>query len=263
MEYAEFDSAPRFAGRVRYWRLRGERVGEALEPVPPDGCVELIVHLGDPFVVREGGRVVVQPRVLVAGPGTRAIELAPSGRSDVIGMRLEAGAAGGLLGISMEELVDRAPPLDALAPRFGQGLAEELAEASDWRAVLDRRLASVLDEPDARVAAAVASLRASHGRVSIDELARRSALSPRQLERCFRAAVGYGPKMLARIARFQHAWQLSNAHPAASGAAIATRAGYYDQAHLVRDFRQFTGEPPRRFLASLAGERELPGFFGG
>lgn len=141
------------------------------------------MHLGDPFVVREGGRVVVQPRVL--------------------------------------------------------------------------------GESDAQVDAAVACLRASHGRVSLEELARRSALSPRQLERRFRAAVGYGPKMLARIARFQRAWQLANAHPAATGAAIAARAGDYDQAHLVRDFRQFTGEPPRRFLASLAGQRELAGCFGG
>lgn len=263
MDYAEFDSAPRSAGRVRYWRLTGERAGEALEPVPPDGCVELIVHLGEPFVVREGGRVVLQPRVLVAGPGTRAVELAPSGRSDVIGVRFEAGAARGLFAGNMEELVDRVPALDALAPECARGLAEELAEARDWRSVLDRRLTGLLAEPDPRIDAAVACLRASHGRVTIDELARRSALSPRQLERRFRAAVGYGPKMLARIARFQRAWQLAAAHPAATGAAIAARAGYYDQAHLVRDFRQFTGEPPRRFLTSLAGERELARFFGG
>jgi AraC-like DNA-binding protein len=261
MHYEEHLPAPALAGRVRYWRLTGAAGSDALEPVPPDGCVEVIVHLGDPFVVREGGRVVVQPRVLVAGPGTRAVELAPSGRSDVIGMRFEAGVACGLLGGSVEELVDRLPELDALAPEFARGLAEELADARDWRTVLDRRLGAVLDEPDARLDAAIACIRTSHGRVTVDALARRSALSPRQLERRFRAAVGYGPKMLARIARFQRAWRLAAAHPLASGAAIAAHADYYDQAHLVRDFRQFTGEPPRRFLTRQE-ERPLTGFFG-
>jgi AraC-like DNA-binding protein len=263
MHYAEHAPAPALAGRVRYWRLLGSKGAHELEPVPPDGCVELIVHLGDPFVVRDGGRVVVQPRVLVAGPGTRPIELAPSGRSDVIGVRFEAGAGAALFGGDMDALVDRVPALDELAPELARGMAEELADADDWRAVLDRRLGAVLGEPDAEIAAAVARIRAEHGRVALDELARASGLSSRQLERRFRAAVGYGPKLLARIARFQHAWQLAAAHPAASGAAIAARAGYFDQAHLVRDFRQFTGEPPRRFLESVRAERELTGFFGG
>lgn len=263
MHYAEHPPAPALVGRVRYWRLQGSKDAHELEPVPPDGCVELIVHLGDPFVVREGGRVVVQPRVLVAGPGTRPVELAPSGRSDVIGVRFEPGEGGALFGGNMEALVDRVPALDELAPELAHGLAEELAEASDWRAVLDRRLGAVLDESDAVVAGAVARIRAEHGRVALDELARHGGLSSRQLERRFRAAVGFGPKMLARISRFQRAWQLAAAHPSASGAAIATRAGYFDQAHLVRDFRQFTGEPPGRFLSTLERERELVRFFGG
>ena len=262
MHYAELAPAPQLAGKVLYWRLEGAAEEAALEPVPPDGCIEVVVHLGDPFVAREDGRMVVQKRVLVAGPGTRPVELAPGGLVEVLGLRFEAGAAARLFDAPVEALVDRVVELEDVAPRLARGLAEELATARDWRAVLDRRLTELLVEPDALIVDAVARLRAGHGRVALAELARAAGLSPRQLERRFRAAVGYGPKLLARIARFRRAWELSAAFPAASGAAIAARAGYHDQAHLTRDFRQFTGEPPRRFLESVAHERELTGFFG-
>jgi len=264
MDYVETRPAGPLAERVSFWRLRGAAQTTALEPVPPDGRIELIVHLGEPFRVREEGRLVVQPRVLVAGPGTRPVELVPGGRVDVIGVRIEAGAAPRFLG-DLEALVDRVPALDEFAPRLARELAEELADArgDDWTVVLERRLASQLDAGDPALECAVARVRASHGRASVRELAEACGLSPRQLERRFRARVGYGPKLLARIARFQRAWELLRAAPHASGAELAARAGYYDQAHLVKDFRQFAGEPPRRFLAGQQREEALAGFFAG
>jgi AraC-like DNA-binding protein len=101
-------------------------------------------------------------------------------------------------------------------------------------------------------------VRASGGRTSVDELARAVGLSARQLERRFRARVGLGPKLLARITRFQHAFRLARRTP--NLAEVAARAGYFDQAHLVRDFRQFAGAAPSRFLAR---EHELARQFAG
>lgn len=264
MHYQEFEPGQALGGRVRYWRLTGHDTGAEAEPVLPDGCVELIVHLGTPFLLERDGRRERQPRALCAGPGTVPVRLVPDGRIDVIGVRFEAGALAECTGIPARTLVDRLPALDEIEPGLARGLAEELAEprvGEDWRAVLDRRLGAAFDahrgariaaraEPARRtIAGAVARLRATGGCVGVAELARAANLSPRQLERCFRERVGLGPKTFARLVRFQRALGLLRG-PRASLARVAAQAGYYDQAHMVRDFRQFAEASPSRFLAT-------------
>jgi AraC-like DNA-binding protein len=262
VRYQELEPGGALRGRVRYWRLTdAAAAGMDFEPVLPDGCVELIVHLGDPFCVEREGRTELQPRALLAGPGTAPVRLRPTGRVDVIGVRLEPGEAGALAGVSPAELLDRIPALDAVTAELARDLVEELAApraGERWHDVLERRLAGVLGAPDPALACAVARVRASGGRISVDELARAVGLSARQLERRFQARVGLGPKLLARIIRFRHAFALARRMP--NLAAVATRAGYFDQAHLVRDFRQFAGAAPSRFLAL---EHELTRQFAG
>ncbi len=256
MDYQEFEPGPGLGGRVRYWRLTGRGAGAGAEPVLPDGCIELIVHLGEAFLLERDGRRERQPRALCAGPGTGPVRLVPGGRIDVIGVHIEAGAAAEWLEVPPRELVDRLPALDEVAPRLARGLGEELAEpraGEDWRAVLDRRLGAAFGastRPARRtIAAAVARVRATGGRESVAELARAASLSPRQLERHFQEHVGLGPKTFARLVRFQRALGLLRG-PRASLARVAARTGYYDQAHLVRDFRRFAAASPSRFLAA-------------
>src|SRR5262249_59217722 len=84
-----------------------------------------------------------------------------------------------------------------------------------------------------------------HGRVSIDTLAAKANLSGRQLERRFLDEVGIPPKRLARIVRFQRALRVLAARQAGErGADLAARLGYADQAHFIRDFREFAGHTP-------------------
>jgi len=266
MRYVELEPAPPLRGRVRFWRLSGSALEgpSAPEPVLPDGCVELIVHLGDPFRLQSEAGLELQPRLLLAGPGTRPVRLAPTGRIDVIGARFEAGTARALVGVELEGLVDSILALDGVRAELARGLGEELAEprrGERWTDVLERRLApwsSVRSSAgDLAVEHAVRRVRASAGRATVEQLAAELGLSTRQLERRFRAHVGLGPKMLARITRFQFARRLAERAP--SLAAVAAHAGYFDQAHLVRDFRQFAGAPPSRFLDE---EHELSRVFG-
>ena len=70
----------------------------------------------------------------------------------------------------------------------------------------------------------------------------------RTLQRRFTAEVGVGPKAYQRVVRFRRAFALVSAASEGGLAAAAHRAGYYDQAHLNRDFRRFAGAPPRAFF---------------
>jgi AraC-like DNA-binding protein len=87
--------------------------------------------------------------------------------------------------------------------------------------------------------------------VRVAELASEIGCSRRHLTDGFREQVGVSPKLLARILRFQRAVALVGRGP--GWAEIAARCGYYDQAHMVRDFQQFAGAAPGEFAS-----RQLP-----
>ena len=86
------------------------------------------------------------------------------------------------------------------------------------------------------------------GRITIDSLADAAGVSGRQLERRFLQEVGIGPKLFCRILRFQQVFSAVTAD-STSWADIAVSCGYYDQAHLIRDFQEFSHQTPAVLLA--------------
>jgi AraC-like DNA-binding protein len=90
--------------------------------------------------------------------------------------------------------------------------------------------------------AAVSAIVQSGGRASIDRIAARTGLGVRQLERQFHEEVGLGPKTFARIVRLQAA--LARIREGSPLSDVAIACGYYDQAHMARDFRQLAAMSP-------------------
>jgi transcriptional regulator GlxA family with amidase domain len=83
-------------------------------------------------------------------------------------------------------------------------------------------------------------------------------ISRRQLGRLFQERIGIGPKSLGRLGRFQRALRGLDGNPRSSLASVATRAGYFDQAHMSRDFRLFAGTTPAGYRREV---RELTRHF--
>lgn len=104
LKYRERRPAPALRPFVEcVWMISGPRVSSprAAERVVPDGCPELIVHLGDPFARWTGGRWVVQPRAFLAGTLSRPWRLRAGRRVDTLGIRFRAGETTGILPLSM------------------------------------------------------------------------------------------------------------------------------------------------------------------
>jgi AraC-like DNA-binding protein len=209
--------------------------GGRVQRVVPDGCTDLMWMPG-------GG-------LLVAGPDTRShlSSLAPGTR--IVGVRLRPGAAGAW-GVPADALRDARVPAEALwgdaARRLAERLAALEADAHDAEAAL---LAAVLARRPARdplVVAATAALARPHTRVT--SLAAALGISERALRRRFHATVGYGPKTLARVLRFQRLLAL----PEAPLAERALDAGFADQAHMTAEVTRLAGVPPLRLLADRA-----------
>ena len=109
---------------------------------------------------------------------------------------------------------------------------------------LCRRLRERSD--DALVTAAARSIRRSRGNLRIRALARELGVSQDALEKRFRRVAGASPKQLASIARFREV--VSGFERGETLTSLAHRAGYFDQSHLIREFRAFTGAAPESFM---------------
>jgi AraC-like DNA-binding protein len=132
-------------------------------------------------------------------------------------------------------------------------LTEQVACAPDWQTrfdFIDAFIASRFARaclPSRQIEGAYEALRRSGGRCSVGSLADDAGWSEKHFVERFREQVGLAPKTMGRIIRFNRAVMLLEA-PEAVLADVVFRAGYYDQPHMNRDFRQFTGASPTEFL---------------
>ena len=168
--------------------------------------------------------------------------MAPGSR--LVGVRLRPGAAGAVLGLPASELRDVSPDAaDVLGRGVAAALLERLAAGADPHALL-LRAAELhgIREPDRLVRAAVVALGRPGARVG--PVAAELGVSSRQLQRRISGAVGYGPKMLARVLRFRRLQSLA----AAPLVEMALDAGYADQAHMTAEVTRLAGVSPVRFL---------------
>jgi len=218
-------------------RLWTRNVPEGAVPVRilPDGCMDLLVNTTHP------------DNSIVVGTMTRATVFEPGRAVRLVAVRFWPGCAASFLGVTAEELTDGTEGLADIGLRW---LAPaQIADRSDPREAvrsLERALLErlrVIGAPDRTVAYAVAAL-SGPAAPSIASLARTIGWTRQHLGRSFRHHVGVGPKQFARVARLQRAViQLQRAeHRSLADAAIAF--GYFDQAHLIHDFREFTGQTP-------------------
>jgi AraC-like DNA-binding protein len=193
--------------------------------------------------------------VLVAGPQSRYTNRPVEPPLVAFGARFHPGAAPSLLRVPASELLDGYVPLGAVDSRLDALLDARLEDARDDRqalALLARELTRRLDglaRPDPAVREAVRLLRG--GAVAVADIAERVFMSERQLRRRFTEEVGYGPKTLQRILRFQRAVAELRSDRVELAGAAAT-AGYADQAHLSRESRRLAGLSPRE-LARWVG----------
>lgn len=183
----------------------------------------------------------------VSGPQTRFKQPGDAEGIRVFGARIRAGAVRALLGLPTTEVVDEHIPLAALDPRLSARLASRLDATTDTRSAL-RVLAGELTRalvdvppPDPAVATAVRLLDRSGATVA--DTAAQIYLSERALQRRFAEDVGYSPKTLQRVLRFQ---RFLDVVPRAELAGAAATAGYADQSHLTREARRLAGLTPQQ-----------------
>jgi len=220
-------------------------------PLPEAGLILAIRYAGRAELM-DGRAAYAVPDASLTGVRTaiRRIRTSPGG--GVVVAPFRAIGAMQFFDVPLHELFGGMAALaDLASAREVDRLQTCLAEAgttAERAAIVDRYLCSRLKPrpPDPVVAAAVSAIGRARGAVRIAPLARELGLSTDRLEKRFRRIVGASPKQLTSILRFRQV--VARHQTGVTLTQLAHDAGYFDQSHLIRDFRSFTGQPPGEFL---------------
>ena len=239
---------------TQLWSFEG-RFTHSMERVLPTGLMQLLINLDEDELRSYGGtgfREVRRVRgIAVQGPATQAYGIDTAEQRCIVGVCLRPAAVSLLPGVSAAELLEACVDLDDLWGRTeARALRETLLECASPHsrlAVVERALLrrARAFEPD-RIVQRVAE--ALNGSASVTEVLDGVGVSRRRFVERFRHAVGMTPKRFARVRRFHRVLECTHGDiERIDWAAVAADCGYFDQAHLINEFRGFAGLTPARY----------------
>ncbi len=230
----------------------------------PSRHLTFIVSLGEPVHIAampDPRHPEVRSAAFVSGLDDAPATIVHDGNQHGVSLALTPLGARALLGVPARELAGRVVGLDDLLGSTAERLRDRLASAPTWAArfaVLDDVLCDAANRahsplPRPEVTEAWRRLVNAGGNVEVGSLASDLGWSRRHLGEHFLDEIGLSPKAAAKVVRFERSCHLIRQPAPRPLAQVAALAGYYDQAHLNRDWRQMAGCTPTVWRAE-----ELP-----
>ena len=224
----------------------------------PSRWITFVVALDGPVDVSSDPSGADRERYwgMLAGLHARPALVHHQGEQHGIELAVTPQGASALFGLPVAELASTQVHLDQVVPQFAHELVERLADAVSWRArwaVLDDVLVRMVRaETHLRpeLEQAWATLTATHGAISVEQLAREVGCSRRHLSQKFHTTFGLAPKVMGRVLRFEQAQQLLQLPTQPSLASVAAACGYADQSHMTRDWNEFAGTSPSSWMTT-------------
>ncbi len=253
--------SPPLAGFVEYlWMQEGPVPSHAYERVVPTGTVEIVIALATP-TLRVGGRESALVRVgaaMVCGAQSAPFVVDARAQTRLIGVHFKPGGAFPFFAAPASVLRNLRIGLGDVWGRDVEDLQEQLVTAPSATAcfaIMERALVARIVRPLARHPAVAYALRAlcnAGGTPTIESVRKTTGLSPRRFIEVFDREVGLSPKLFARVSRMQEVLRRLEDPVAVDWVETALAEGFFDQAHLIRDFKEFTGLAPTAYLERRA-----------
>lgn len=258
MHYQECIPTPALQPFVKcYWLLIGDsNQHHDFEKIIPDGSAELIIHLGDPFYERIGDEIHHQQTAFLYGQLKCSINIKPSSNARVLGIKFRPYGLSAFTKIPQQELSGTKHSMHNTFPGFDYDrYIEQMThtEIGSVFSIVDEMMLTILRSSKQfesgkldKVRLATLHLQHQHGNLRIDDLTRLTNMSRRELERKFSMYIGLSPKQLARIFRLQYAMRMQSQVELLTH--LALDAGYYDQAHFIREFSELVDDKPSQYF---------------
>ena len=259
MEYNVYTPCKELANDVKlYWSLESKDTDASheRERIFPDGCIELIFNYGDRFKKYDTEETFhIQPFSFIHGQLKTYFELQATGKIGIFSARFHPAGLQPFINFNVDTFTGTTLTVSEVWGQDGETLAIEIMNCSTHEEriktlenflINKKQLLKVDTSP---VVYCVNKITDTIGAVTIESLSAELNISKRQLERRFIAVVGISPKLLARIVRFQHILQLIESKTFKSFTTVAYDGGFYDQAHFIKDFKDFTGLNPKQYFS--------------
>jgi AraC-like DNA-binding protein len=240
------------------WLYQGYRASRRRERILPSGTVEIVFNLSSDELRIYGrlphDRCDRYSGAIVSGNYCGYFGTDASVESNLMGVHFRPDGAAPCLGVAVADLADAHVDLQAIWGGAADVLWERLCAASTSRerfGILEHQLTARLNSPVKRHAAVAVALEVMDRPTEISrvrEVARYVGLSERRLTELFSTHVGMTPKAFGRVRRFQRALAHLLRRPSVAWTDLAIVCGYYDQSHMIRDFRAFAGLTPEDLL---------------
>jgi AraC-like DNA-binding protein len=239
------------------WFHEGVSPDHRLERVLPDGSVELIINLRDEdrhvFDRANYRSQRTYRQSWLSGPHSEFIVIDTAPNASMIGAHFRPGGATAFFPLPLGELQNNVVDLEIFWKSAASSLRDRLLEASSpsekFRILEDTLLARCrgVQSTHRAVSSALDCFMREPGNAAIRAVADRVGFSPRHFIELFSDQVGMTPKVFCRVRRFQRALGQIQRR-GVKWAELAADCGFYDQAHLIRDFREFCGMTPGDYL---------------
>lgn len=231
--------------------LMGKEEISVYSPFPPSPQNSIIFYIRDVTEIErpDTGKLVKLPPCIFTGQHSERINVKMGKDQLMAYVGFKPGGMYRLLGIPMHKFInDEFDGKDLYGSEISE-IMEQLNEAPNPKGlvtVIENFLMSKLKKLRAANSfdLAMQELVKRDGNLAMDEVAYMSCLSFRQFERNCLEKIGIPPKLYARIIRFSKAYRMKEVNPTLHWTGLAHLCGYYDQMHMIRDFKEFTGVIP-------------------
>ncbi|MGX1930052.1 AraC family transcriptional regulator [Flagellimonas sp. 2504JD4-2] len=260
MDYKTFQPHPDLAALIScHWTLEVPTSDDSQrQRIIPDGKIEMAFILGDDIKrYTTGDEFILQPRAMVLGQTMEPFYIEPTGNVNSFSTSFYPYGFANFVTTPIKTLANKETALEVLfGAQTAKKLEQEIIEAADTQqriAIIERFLLNRLNEQstvDNIVKSTVDALLSTKGNTSISTLLKDDLSKRRQLERKFSKQIGISPKQLGKVIRLQSALKMLLNQEGESLTNIAYENEYYDQAHFIKDFKEFTGISPKEFLGN-------------
>ena len=259
MNYQTFEPSQELNTLVKcYWTLESPKnENQQRQTIVPDGCMEMIFHYGDLYKQYiENGKSIIQPKCFVIGQLTRPLEIEPTGKTGIFSVRFHPEGFLPFATIPIKEMENTAASLEKLFGKDGLEVEQNILNADSTSERINHIETFLLNRLagtkiiDCIIKSTIETILTANGQLPIDELSKQTNINRRQLQRKFSSTIGLSPKQLSKTIRLQATLKMLLNKKFTSLTALAYEGEYYDQAHFIKDFKEFTGLTPKEFYGN-------------
>lgn len=235
-----------------YWILEMEDIAHISERIIPTGYINLVFHRGNRMYSSSDRDL--QPRSFICGQSMGFSDLSTTDTVNMIVVVFQAHGASAFFDIPLNEFYEQTISVNDIEDKALKDLGKRIVETADNQVCINlieqfllKRLDSIKDYNYKRISAAIESIN-TQNQIKMEDIAEKVCLSYKQFNRVFAQHVGTGPKEFSRIVRFHRALYTLQNNTNINLTELTYRCGFYDQSHLIREFKSFSGYTPTEYL---------------